>query len=74
MVRGTELGTIRQVSPQHSPGMNERCLVHLLIDHLLLLVFREEEKMGKLLFDVIIIVDWYVHENAAVKVEWDSLF
>jgi hypothetical protein len=27
--------------------MNERCLLRLLIDHFFLLVFREEEKMGK---------------------------
>jgi hypothetical protein len=70
----TELGTISQVSPQHLPRMNERCWVHLPIDHLFLLVFREEEKMGKFLFDLVVVVDWYVHENAAVKAEWAFLF
>jgi hypothetical protein len=73
MVHGTELGTIRQVSPQHTPGINEQCLVHSLIDHLILLVLMEELKMGKVLFDVVVIVDGYVHENAAVKAECASL-
>ncbi len=45
----------------------------LLIDHLFLPIFRGEEKMGKFLFDVAV-VDWYVHENAAVKAKWASLF
>ena len=71
---GTELGPIRQVIPQHTPGMNEWCLVRLLIDHLFSLVFREEEKMGEFLFDVVVVVDQYFHENAAVEAEWASLF
>ncbi len=30
--------------------------------------------MDQFLFNVLIVVDGYVHENAAVKAEWASLF
>ncbi len=47
-----------------------------LIGHLFLLVSssREEEKMGKFLFGVVVVVDGYLHENAGVEAEWTSLF
>ena len=46
-------------SPQHTPGMNEWGLGRLVIHGA---------------FDVIVVVDWYIHEVTAVKSEGCALF
>jgi hypothetical protein len=48
--------------------MNERCW-HLVIDQVVALVLRDEEGMSNIAFNVIILVDWDIHKNAAVKAE-----
>ncbi len=39
-----------------------------------MLVLRKEERMGKLAFDFVIVVDWDIHENAAVEADSSTLF
>jgi hypothetical protein len=67
------MGAIGSTSLQHTPVMNERCW-HLLINQVVALVLWDEEGMGNILFDIIVVVDWDVHENAVVKAERASLF
>jgi hypothetical protein len=54
--------------------MNEQYFWESVVDHLVALVLREEEMMGKLAFSFVIVVDWDIHENAAVKAEKSNLF
>ncbi len=35
---------------------------------------RDEEGMGNIAFNIVIVVDWDIHENAVVKAERASLF
>ena len=61
-------------SPQHTPGMNEwglgRSVIHLCI----VFILREEERMSFGAFDVVVVVDWYIHEVTAVESEGCALF
>ncbi len=66
------MGAIRFVSSQHTPVMNEQCW-HSFINQVVALILRDEEGMGNIALDIIVIVDWDIHENAAVKTERASL-
>ena len=58
-------------SPQHTPGMNLRQpVIHLCI----VLILWEKERVSFEAFGVVVVVDWYIHEVAAVKSERCSLF
>jgi hypothetical protein len=61
-------------SSQHTPGMNEWGLGWLVIHSCIALVLREEERMSFGAFDVVVVVDWYIHEVAAVESEGCALF
>ncbi len=61
-------------SPQHTPGMNEWCLRQLVIHSCIALILWEEERVSFGTFDVVIVIDWYIHEVAAVEAERCPLF
>jgi hypothetical protein len=67
------MGAIGSISSQHTPVMNEQCW-HLFINQVVALVLWDEEGMGYILFNAVVVVDWDIHENAVVKVERASLF
>ncbi len=70
---GTQMGAIGSVSSQCTPVINERCR-HLVINQVVALILWDEEGMGNIVFTVSVVVDWDIHENAAVEVERVSLF
>jgi hypothetical protein len=70
---GTGMGASRSISSQHTPVMNEWCW-HLFINQVVALILGYDEEIGNIVFDVVIIVDWDVHEIAAVEAERASLF
>ena len=61
-------------SPQHTPGMNEWCLRQLVIHSCIALILWEEERVSFGALDVVVVIDWYIHEVAVVKKERCSLF
>ncbi len=46
----------------------------IFINQVVALILWDEERMGNVLFDIVIVVDWDFHENAAVEVERVFLF
>jgi hypothetical protein len=46
----------------------------LVINQVVALILWDEEGMGNIAFNVVVVVDWDIHENAAVKAEKASLF
>ena len=59
---------------QRTPGMNEWGLGQLVIHLCIVLILWEEERVSFGAFDVVVVVDWYIHEVAAVESERCSLF
>ncbi len=53
--------------------INEQCW-HLVVNQVVALVLRDEEGIGNIVFDVVLIVDWDIYENAVVEAERASLF
>jgi hypothetical protein len=52
---------------------NEWCW-HLFINQVVALILGDEEGMGDIAFNIVIVVDWDIYENAVVKAERASLF
>ncbi len=71
-IRGTEMGAIGSICSQHTPVMNERCW-HLVINQVVALVLWDQEGMSNIVFNIFVVVDWDIHENAAVEAERASL-
>ncbi len=55
----------RPISSQLTPVMNEWCW-HSFINQVVALLLGDEEGMGNIVVDVVAVVDWGIHENAAV--------
>ena len=54
--------------------MNEWCLRQSVIHLCIALIIWEEVRVSFGAFIVVIVIDWYIHEVAAVKAERCSLF
>jgi hypothetical protein len=67
------MGAIGSISSQHTHVMSERCW-HSVINQVVVLILWDEEGMGNIALDVVVVDDWDIHENAAVKAERASLF
>ncbi len=70
---GTGLGT-GMWSPQLTPGMNEWGLGQSVIHLCVALILWEEKRVSFGAFNVVVVVDWYIHEVTVVKLERCALF
>jgi hypothetical protein len=62
------MGAIGSISSQHTPVMNQRCW-HSFINQVVALFLWDENGMGNIAFNVIVVIDWDIDKNAAINGE-----